>query len=41
MASGGNNFNDFLEIVPNREIVAKKEKTFLVFSSLAVGLSLE
>jgi len=28
MTSGGNSFNDFLEIVPNREIVAKKEKTF-------------
>jgi len=38
MASGGNNFNDFPEIVPTREITIKIEKTFLVFSSVAVGL---
>jgi len=41
MASGGNNFNDFPEIVPTREITIKIEKTFLVFSSVAVGLFLE
>ena len=32
MTPGGNNFNDFLEIVPTREITIKTEKTFLVFS---------
>jgi len=36
MTSGGNNFNDFPEIVPTREITTKVEKTFLVFSSVAV-----
>jgi len=41
MASGGNNFNDFPEIVPTTEITIKIEKTFLVFSSVAVGLFLE
>ena len=41
MTSGGNNFNDFHEIVPTREITSKIEKTFLVFSSVAVGLFLE
>jgi len=41
MTSGGNNFNDFPEIVPTKEITTKKENTFLVFSSVAVGLSLE
>ena len=30
MASGGNDFNDFPEIVPTREITTKTEKTFLV-----------
>jgi len=30
MASGGNNFNDFPEIVPTREITTDIEKTFLV-----------
>jgi len=30
MTSGGQNFNDFLEIVPTREIAIKTEKTFLV-----------
>jgi len=29
MTSAGNNFNDFLDIVPIREITTKKEKTFL------------
>jgi len=38
MASGGNNFNDFLEIVPTREITIKIKKTFLV---RGVGLFLE
>jgi len=38
MTSAGNNFNDFPEIVPSREITAKTEKTFLVLSSVAVGL---
>jgi len=38
MTSGGNNFNDFPEIVPTREIANKTEKTFLVLSSVAVGL---
>jgi len=38
MTSGGNIFNDFLEIVPTGEITTKIEKTFLVFSSVAVGL---
>jgi len=41
MESGGNNFNDFPEIVPTREITTKIEKTFLVFSSVAVGLFLK
>ena len=41
MTSGGNNFNDFPEIVPTREITTKIEKAFLVFSSVAVGLFLE
>jgi len=36
MTSGGNKFNDFPAIVPT-----KLEKTFLVFSSVAVGLFLE
>jgi len=38
MTSGGNSFSDFPEIVPTREITTKTEKTFLVFSSVAVGL---
>jgi len=29
MTSGGNNADDFPEIVPTREITTKKEKTFL------------
>jgi len=29
MTSGGNDFNDFLEIVPTREITTKIENTFL------------
>jgi len=29
MTPGGNSFNDFLEIVPTREITTKIEKTFL------------
>jgi len=29
MTSGGNNYNDFPEIVPTREIMAKTEKAFL------------
>ena len=41
MTSGGNNFNDFPEIVPTREITTRIEKTFIVFSSVAVGLFLE
>jgi len=41
MKSGGNSFSDFPEIVPTREITTKIEKTFLVFSPLAVGLFLE
>jgi len=41
MTSGGNSFNDFPEIVPTREIAAKTEKTFPVFSSVVVGLFLE
>ena len=41
MTSGGNNFNDIPEIVPAREITTKIQKTFLVFSSVAVGLFLE
>jgi len=41
MTSGGNYFNDFPDTVPNREITTKIEKTFLVFSSVAVGLLLE
>jgi len=31
MTSGGNSFNDFLEIVPTREITTKMEKTFSRF----------
>jgi len=31
MTSGGNNFNDFPEIVPTREIATKTEKIFLFF----------
>ena len=41
MTSGGNNFNDFPEIVRTTEITTKVENTFLVFSSVAVGLFLE
>jgi len=41
MTSGGNSADDFPEIVPTTEITTKKEKTFLVFSSVAVGLFLE
>jgi len=41
MTSGGNYFNDFREIVSAREITTKTEKTFLVFSSVAVGLFLD
>jgi len=41
MTSGGNNFNDFSEILPTGEITTKIDKTFLVFSSVAVGLFLE
>jgi len=29
MTSGGNNFNDFPEILPTGEITTKTEKTFL------------
>jgi len=40
MTSGGNNFNDFPEIVPSREITAKTEKAFLflvrAFSALTL-----
>ena len=38
MASGGNDFNDFPEIVPTREITTKTEQTFLVVVSMAAGL---
>jgi len=41
MTFGGDNFNDLPEIVPTREITTRIEKTFLVFSSVAVGLLLE
>jgi len=42
MTSGGKSFNDFPEIVPTRETATKIEKkTFLVFSSAAVGLFAE
>jgi len=41
MTSGGNYLNDFREIVSAREITTKTEKTFLVFSSVAVGLFLD
>ena len=41
MTSGGNNFNDFPEIVPTGEITTEIEKTFLIFSSVAVVLFLE
>ena len=41
MTSGDNNFNDFPDFVPTREITTKIEKTFLVLSSVAVGLFLE
>jgi len=41
MTSGGNDFNDFPETVPTRETTTKIEQTFLVFSSVAVGLFLE
>jgi len=38
MTPAGDNFNDFPEIVPTRKITTKIEKTFLVLSSVAVGL---
>jgi len=41
MTSAYNNFNDFPEIVLARRIAIKIEKTFLVFSSVDVGLFLE
>ena len=41
MTSGGNSFNYFTEVVSTREITTKTEKTFLVFSSVAVRLFLE
>jgi len=41
MTSGGNDFNEFPEIVSTTEITAKTEKIFLVFSSVAVDLFLE
>jgi len=41
MTSGGNNLDDFPEIVPSREIASETEKIFLVFPSVAVGLLLE
>jgi len=41
MTSGGNSFNDFHETVPTKEITTKTEKTFLVFSTVAVRLFLE
>jgi len=39
MTTGGNNFNDFPEL--HTGITTKIEKTFLVFSSVAVNLFLE
>jgi len=39
MTSGG--FNDFPEILPTGEITTKTDKSFLVYSSVAVGLFLE
>jgi len=41
ITSGGNNFNDFPETVPTREITTKIEETFLAFSSVAMGLMLQ
>jgi len=41
MTSGGNNFNTFFRNCTNQRITTKVEKTFLVFSSAAVGLFLE
>jgi len=41
MTSGGNSFNDFPEIVQTKEITTKTEKTFLVYSTVAVRLFLE
>jgi len=41
VTSGGYNFNDFSETVPTREITFKIEKTFLVLSSVPVGIFLE
>jgi len=41
VTSGGNSFNDFPETVPTREITTDIGKTFVVFSSVAVGLFLE
>jgi len=41
MTFGGNNFDDFPEIVPTRKITTKIEKIFLVFSFVAVGLFLD
>jgi len=41
MTSGDNHFNDFPKTVPTGEITTKIEKTFLVFTSVAVGLFLE
>jgi len=38
MISGGCRFNDFPEVVPTGEITTKIEKTFLVFSFVAVFL---
>ena len=37
MTSGGNSFNGVPEILPTREITTEIEKSFLVFSSVAVG----
>ena len=41
MTPGSNNFNDFPEIVPAKEITTQIETTFLVISSVAVGLFIE
>ena len=41
MTSGGNNFNDFPEIVPTGEITTKIYRILFVFSPVADGLFFE
>jgi len=41
MTFGSNSLNDFPKIVQTTEISTKTEKTFLVFSPVAVGVFLE